>query len=133
MDSPPPPLLKLDPTPTFEEEVRDFPDLAAYSGSKPFDGEAAKTRIDTIARWLAIVWSVFLSYIILAQGFRSGLLVFIPCTTPERSFYLIRPFHLETAEFVAVVTTTTIAVFGFLVIVANHLFYRRSADKDGAD
>jgi hypothetical protein len=31
-------------------------------------------------------------------------------------------FHLETSEFIAVVTTTTATVFGFLVIVARHVF-----------
>lgn len=125
MDIKPSPLLKLDPTPTFDEEVRDFSNPKAYSGEKPFDGEAAKTRIDSIARRLAVTWTIFLAYVILGQGYRDGLQIWYQTGLGEwSSFYLIRPFRLETAEFVAVVTTTTLTVFGFLVIVANHLFYR---------
>ena len=131
MDTNQPPLLQLDPTPTFEEEVRDFQDFGAYSGSKPFDGEAAKTRIDRFARRLAVTWSVFLIYIILAQGFETGFSINIQVEQNDwRQIYLVRPFHLGTAEFIAVVTTTTASVFGFLIIVANHLFHRKK--RDGA-
>lgn len=123
MDSNRTPLRKLDPTPSFDEEVRDFVDPDAYSGIIPFDGEAAKTRIDTIARTLAIVWTGFLIYIIFAQGIKSGFVVYYQNSTGSwASFYLVRPFNLETSEFIAVVTTITVSVFGFLVIVANHLF-----------
>jgi hypothetical protein len=125
-------LLKLDPSPSFEEEVRDFGNPDAYSGAKPFDGEAAKTRIDSIARRLAIVWTAFLAYIILAEGLKDGWEVSYQNGAGEwSSFYLIRPFHLEGPDFIAVVTTTTISVFGFLVIVANHLFHREK--KGGSD
>lgn len=130
MDTNQSPLRQLDPTPTFEEEVRDFQDFGAYSGSKPFDGEAAKTRIDKIARRLAIAWSAFLIYIILAQGFETGWVIEFPLAPNDwRPIYLVRPFHLGTTEFVAVVTTTTASVFGFLIIVANHLFHRKKQDS----
>ncbi|RWN17323.1 MAG: hypothetical protein EOR94_20770 [Mesorhizobium sp.] len=124
------PFRQLDPTPTFEEEVRDFQDFGAYSGFEPFDGEAAKTRIDKIARRLAITWSAFLIYIILAQGFETGWSVWLLVKANDwRQVYLIRPFHLGTTEFVAVVTTTTASVFGFLIIVANHLFHRKKQES----
>src|SRR5690242_8999848 len=91
VDTNPSNLLKLDPTQTFEEEVRDFGDPAAYSGARPFDGEAAKTRIDTISRALAICWTVFLAYIILAQGFESGWEINYQIGKDKwASFYLVR-------------------------------------------
>ncbi|WP_457935789.1 hypothetical protein [Mesorhizobium sp. 10J20-29] len=132
----PNPLLKLDKTPTFQEERRDFSDEQAYSGEKPFDEHRAKGRIDRIARSLAIFWSAFLVYIIMAQGLGDGWRLRI--SLPECSWFfcegidimLIPKFHLESGDFIAVVTTTTAAVFGFLVIVTNHLFFKR--DKNGA-
>jgi hypothetical protein len=111
-------LRKLDPTPTFEEELRDFEFEEAYAGTEPYDPDAARMRIDKIARRLALVWSIFLIYIILAQGLPRGWRVRVE----SHEFWIIPIFKLETAEFVAVVTTTTAAVFGFLVIVSRHLF-----------
>lgn len=121
------PKLKLDPTPSFEEEVRDFEDESRYLGSAPFDQEDAKRRIDRIAHRLARIWSVFLIYIILAQGLQTGLSLPVPyfnVTVP-----LIPTFKLGSAEFVAVVTTTTVTVFGFLVIVARFLFHTGRAKR----
>jgi hypothetical protein len=112
----------LDKTPTFAEEVRDFTDEEAATGAK-YDLEQAKIRIDSIARHLAIVWSAFLAYIIVAQGASNGAqVVLVPFT--DRGLNVI-PFDLAPSEFIAVVTTTTASVFGFLVIVANHLFKAR--------
>lgn len=125
MATKPPPIIQLDRTPTYEEEVRDFLSEPAYKGTKPFDEDGAKGRIDSIARRLAIVWSFFLIYLILAQGFTSGWQVDLEVRGYKISFFLVRPFHLDSADFIAVVTTTTAAVFGFLVIVTNHLFFRR--------
>ncbi|MEE4012123.1 hypothetical protein V1T76_08690 [Roseibium sp. FZY0029] len=113
-------MRDLDPTPTFDEELRDFEDEGAYSGSDPFDDEAAKTRIDKIARRLALWWSAFLVFVIMAQGIEDGANVTIPYM--QLQVPILPKFHLDTAAFVAVVTTTTASVFGFLVIVSNHLF-----------
>lgn len=108
-------MLHLDPTPTYEEEVAAFEDPRRYQG---FDIEAARHRIDRIARWMAILWSFFLAYIIMAQGLASGWVF----RWGWFRVYLIPKFHLETSEFVAVVTSTTAAVFAFMVIIAKHLF-----------
>lgn len=115
------PKLKLDPTPSFEEEVRDFEDESRYLGEGLFDHEDAKRRIDRIAHRLARIWSAFLIYIIVAQGIQTGLSLPVPYFSI--SITLIPSFKLGTAEFVAVVTTTTATVFGFLVIVARFLFH----------
>ena len=126
MDTNQPPLLKLDRTPTYEEEVRAFSSEGAYKGTDPFNEDRAKGRIDSIARWLAVVWSAFLIYVIFAQGIGTG--VTIEWETEggvAKRISLLPVFHLESADFIAVVTTTTAAVFGFLVIVTNHLFYKR--------
>ncbi|WP_296017856.1 hypothetical protein [uncultured Agrobacterium sp.] len=126
MDTNQQPLLKLDRTPTYEEEVRAFGHEAAYKGTRPFNEDRAKGRIDSIARWLAIVWSAFLIFIIFAQGIGTGFAV--RWATDDGSEWhvpLLPVFHLESADFIAVVTTTTAAVFGFLVIVTNHLFFKR--------
>jgi hypothetical protein len=72
---------------------------------------------------LAIAWSLFLGWIILAQGF-----------TDDKTLFLIIPisgdFKLESSEFIAVVTTTTASVFGFLIIVARHLFSGSESAKE---
>lgn len=126
MDTNQPPLLKLDRTPTYEEELRAFGSEEAYKGTKPFNEDQAKGRIDSIARWLAIVWSTFLIYIIFAQGIGTGLALEWTTEGGVAERVPIMPvFHLESADFIAVVTTTTAAVFGFLVIVTNHLFFKR--------
>lgn len=109
------PKRTLDDTPTGDEEFRDWNDQPRVSGN--WDPDAARCRIDRIARSLAICWSLFLAWILLAQGFdKNHLILWV--------WPIQGSFHLETTEFVAVVTTTTAAVFGFLVIVARHLFGR---------
>lgn len=108
--------LALDPTPTGEEEAEAFLDIRTARGDS-YNVEKAKIRIDRIARWLAICWTGFLWYVILAQGHKTG---FHP---HFNRYYPLQPvFQLKEGEFIAVVTTTTVSVFGFLVIVARHLF-----------
>lgn len=109
----------LDRTPTFAEERRDFTDESRVTGAI-YDKEKAKVRVDALARYLAIGWSFFLAYVIIAQGAETGA-QFAPVFWSERGVNII-PFDLESGEFIAVVTTTTASVFGFLVIVANALF-----------
>lgn len=73
-----------------------------------------------MARALAISWSLFLAWVTLGQGFETNHYIF--------GIWLVQgEFHLETSEFIAVVTTTTATVFGFLVIVTRHLFSGPSA------
>lgn len=86
-----------------------------------YDEGEAKTRIDALARRLAFVWTVFLMYLVIAQGNGDG---FTQKLWWGWSIRLIPRFHLESGEFIAVFTTTTASVFGFLVIVANYLFKR---------
>lgn len=111
--------IGLDPTPTGEEEAEAFPDIRTARGDQ-FDEESAKTRIDKLARWLAGLWTAFLWYIILAQGMHNGW-------HPHfwRYIPILPAYHLTDGEFIAVVTTTTASVFGFLVIVARYLFRAR--------
>jgi len=78
----------------------------------------AKTRLDALARWLETVWTAFLMYAVMAQGHATGLTAHVF----GYDVHLLPRFHLDKSEFIAVFTTTTAAVFGFLVIVANHLF-----------
>jgi len=110
------PKRALDVTPTGDEEFRDWNDESRVSGEN-WDPDAARIRIDRLSRTLAICWSLFLAWVILAQGFDK-----------DHEIFWLWPiqgsFHLETSEFIAVVTTTTATVFGFLVIVARHLFGR---------
>lgn len=108
------PKRTLDDTPTGDEEFRDWNDEPLVSGEN-WDPDAARIRIDRISRTLAICWSLFLAWVILAQGFDTDHVIF--WLWPIQG-----SFHLETSEFIAVVTTTTATVFGFLVIVARHLF-----------
>lgn len=112
------PEVRLDPTPTGDEEYRDW--LEPGSLAPTWDPDKARTRTDKIARHLAMFWSVFLVYIIIAQGNSDGVTLSLPWT--EWELRLVPAFSLEPSEFIAVVTTTTAAVFGFLVIVARHLF-----------
>ncbi len=120
---PSPPKVTLDPTPSGTAEgnalATGSEDIA--SGKLVYSPEHAKLRIDTIARWLAICWSLFLAYLVLCQGFSSGILLHI-LNPVYKSYFEMKPFKLGSAEFIAVVTTTTASVFGFLVIVASHLF-----------
>lgn len=107
------PKRRLDATPTGDEEFRDWTNESAVSGE--WNPDAARSRIDRISRRLAVSWSLFLIWMILAQGFG------------DTKFNLFGAdlggsFHLESGEFIAVVTTTTATVFGFLVIVARHVF-----------
>lgn len=110
--------LRLDRTPSGSEEYEDW--LIPESLAPTWDPDAARLRIDTIARNLARWWSFFLIYLIIAQGNKDGVRVLIPWT--ERVVPIVPVFHLEPTEFIAVVTTTTASVFGFLVIVARALF-----------
>jgi len=115
--------LELDPTPTGDEEAEAFLDIRTARGDQ-YNVERAKIRIDRIARWLAIFWTAFLWYIILAQGRHVG---FHPHF--NRYYPLLPVFQLKEGEFIAVVTTTTVSVFGFLVIVARHLFKSPPAES----
>ena len=109
--------LQLDPTPSGAEESADLPDIRRVRGDA-FNPSEAKSRIDKIARWLAVVWTIFLAYIILIQGFnRTISFVLFDLYIP-----IFPKFHLEQGEFIAVVTTTTASVFGFLVIISRGLF-----------
>lgn len=112
--------LQLDNTPTGEEEYRDFPDQFALMGF-PYDEDEAKTRIDRLARRLAFFWTLFLMYIVIAQGNSDGTTIHPFGWTIQ----ILPRFHLASSEFIAVFTTTTASVFGFLVIVASYLFKRR--------
>lgn len=56
------PKLKLDSTPTGVEEYRDFDDREKVQGANPYNEDQAKSRIDRISRWLAIIWSIILTY-----------------------------------------------------------------------
>lgn len=84
----------------------------------PYREGEAKTRIDTLARRLAFFWTLFLMYIVLAQGNADGTNFHIF----GYNIQILPKFNLGKEEFIAVFTTTTASVFGFLVIVANHLF-----------
>jgi hypothetical protein len=84
----------------------------------PYNEDDAKFRIDRLARWLAFIWTAFLMYIVLAQGNGDGTTISIL----GKTFQILPKFKLGSGEFIAVFTTTTAAVFGFLVIVANYLF-----------
>lgn len=111
--------ISLDPTPSGDEEYRDW--LSQDALTPPaWDPDKARTRIDAIARSLAIVWTTFLIYIIVAQGNHDGTTLKIL----SYNIQILPKFHLESGEFIAVVTTTTASTFGFLVIVASHLFKR---------
>lgn len=114
-----PPKVRLENSPSGEEEAEAFGDLVEARGDS-FDEEKAKIRVDKIARRLALAWTIFLWYIIFAQGQKNGAnLSFWP-------YWPVQPkFHLAEGEFIAVVTTTTASVFGFLVIVARHLFRQK--------
>lgn len=111
-------LWQLDPTPTWEEERRDFPQEDAATGEKPYSKDEGRNRLDAVAHNLAKVWSFFLVYVIVAQGVKGGLSVVLG----EWRWWIVPPFHLETAAFIAVVTTTTATVMGFLVLVGRWLF-----------
>lgn len=111
------PKLWLDTSPTGEEEARDWLNEARVMGLH-YNTDKAKTRIDRIARRLAIFWTAFLAYLILAQGNSDGTTLHAFGTV----WQVVPKFNLQPSEFIAIVTTTTISVFGFLVIVANHLF-----------
>lgn len=114
--------LRLDRTPTGQEEDRDFDDQELAMGLGEYDEGHAKTRIDRLARRLATGWTIFLMYIVVAQGNKDGMrLKIFGLDIP-----LLPAFELESSEFIAVFTTTTVAVFGFLVIVANYLFNKNS-------
>ncbi len=116
------PRLRLDATPSGEEEDRDFSDQNRAMGyDPPYREGAAKTRIDTLARRLAFFWTLFLMYIVMAQDNADGTTIHLF----GKAFQVVPKFHLESSEFIAVFTTTTASVFGFLVIVANHLFKRQ--------
>jgi len=110
------PELELENTPSGEEEADAFLDLQTARGDT-YDEDVARSRIDLLARLLAAFWTTFLWYIIIAQGMQHGW-------HPHfgRYYPVIPAFHLEPSEFIAVVTTTTVSVFGFLVIVARYLF-----------
>lgn len=115
--------LRLDDSPSGEEEEQDFPDQRRAMGV-PYDEDDAKHRIDSLARNLARVWTVFLMYIVIAQGVKTG----ISFSFFGREIHLVPKFDLETGEFIAVFTTTTASVFAFLLIVANYLFNRSSSE-----
>lgn len=88
----------------------------------PYRVGEAKTRIDNLARRLASIWTLFLIYIVVAQGHAVGSTIRLFGV----ELWWLPAFHLDKAEFIAVFTTTTASVFGFLVIVANHLFGKNS-------
>jgi hypothetical protein len=112
------PEIVLDSTPSGGEEYRDW--LSEPALKPEWNPDAARSRIDRIARRLAVLWSLFLIYTIFAQANGDGYTMPLPWV--GWSLRLVPKFHLEPSEFIAVVTTTTVSVFGFLVIVANHLF-----------
>jgi preprotein translocase subunit SecG len=111
--------LQLDDTPTGQEEYDDFPDQRRLMGY--YDEDEAKTRIDALARRLAYVWTAFLMFIVLEQGNGDGT----TATIMGKTIQILPKFKLGSSEFIAVFTTTTASVFGFLVIVANYLFKRQ--------
>ena len=119
--------ISLDRTPEGQEEYDDW--LVPDNLAPTWDPDAARLRIDTIARRLARSWSIFLVYLIVAQGNADGVRMPIPWT--DRHIPLVPVFHLEPSEFIAVVTTTTASVFGFLVIVARALF-KHQQQEDAA-
>lgn len=108
----------MDSTPTGVEEWEAWLSEAALQPT--WDPDKARVRIDKIARRLATSWSIFLAYLILAQGLGRAVFLDVPFT---RYYVQLFPkYHLESTEFVAVVTTTTASVFGFLIIVSRALF-----------
>lgn len=120
--------LRLDRTPTGEEEERAFPSFVKASGaSSKHHLDPARTRIDKLSRRLALGWTAFLMYIVVAQGNADGVAIrmsgyYIP---------LVPHFHLKPSEFITVVTTTTASVFIFLTIIARSLF-NAQLDLDAA-
>ena len=115
--------VKLDSTPSGQEEYADWNDLPRASG---WNIDDAKMRVDKIAHSLVRLWSLFLMWIIVAQGNADG-------TTLQLfgwDIQILPKFSMRGPEFIAVVTTTTASVFGFLLIVANHLFRSEKAISD---
>ena len=121
------PKVRLDSSPTGTEEWDAW--LSENALQPTWDPDQARVRIDKIARWLARGWSFFLVYLIFAQGIGTGVHLELPFT--GRSLPIGPTFHLQSTEFVAVVTTTTISVFGFLVIVSRALF-KSAVEKERA-
>ena len=112
--------VTLDSTPTGAEEYSDFDELPLVRG-EGYNENQARSRIDGLARWLVLSWTAFLMYIVIAQGNADGFRIkLFGVDIP-----LIPVFDLESSEFIAVFTTTTVSVFGFLVIVANYLFNKK--------
>lgn len=118
--------VSINRSPSGEEEriALANPDEDEASGARPYNEDSAKLRIDVLARFLAVAWSLFLSYLILCQGLGESI---IPKVDGRYIYFESHRFHLDRAEFIAVVTTTTVSVFGFLVIVANYLFRRQAS------
>lgn len=107
--------LSIDKTPTGEEEFQDWTNEDKVKGAS-WDPDKARVRIDKIARALAISWSIFLMIVVIMQGttVNAWICGFIP---------VFKSFHLSSTEFIAVVTTTTATIFGFLIIISRHLFH----------
>jgi hypothetical protein len=101
---------------------------AIASGAANYDEEAAKIRLDKIAHRLAIFWSIFLVAVIMMQGVKTGLQIPFPFPIlGYEAMWILPNFDLEGPEFIAVVTTTTATVFGFLTIVAGYLFNKKQS------
>lgn len=99
---------------------------AIASGATSYDEEAAKIRLDRIAHRLAVFWSIFLVAVIMMQGIKTGLQLPFPFPIlGYQAIWVLPKFDLEGSEFIAVVTTTTATVFGFLTIVAGYLFNKK--------
>lgn len=101
---------------------------AIASGAANYDEEAAKIRLDKIAHRLAVAWSIFLVVVIMMQGLKTGLQISFPSPIlGYEAMWVLPKFDLEGAQFIAVVTTTTATVFGFLTIVAGYLFKKNGS------
>jgi hypothetical protein len=73
--------------------------------------EYATRLFAVMVGWLAVV-----GYVVLAQGFGVG-------------FYRAGRFHLSDSVVIALITTTTAAVIGAFLTVANYLFPKRDLSK----
>lgn len=119
--------IELDKTPSGNEEYEDWLDPQRLE-PLTWNPDQARVRIDAISRRLARYWSIFLVYLIFAQGIKTGVKVQIPFS--DWQFHILPVFKLEPTEFIAVVTTTTASVFGFLVIVSRALFKNEAATNN---
>jgi hypothetical protein len=94
------------------------------AGQEILDLTQAREQRELFARHIlmvAKVWLVLLGYVILAQGFGTG----IPLYNWTQGVFYYGRFHLSDSILLALLTTSTATVIGVLVVVVRYLFPRR--------